>query len=320
MPSTEGAWAGALGDGDQTVASLTTFDLSSLGLVSSLPNTHSAVRPSLDFLELDFNDTSLLMSQTAAREAIAHAIDRRELLSQTFGSVDPALVVNQDHLAVASQAGYVVSSASGEYSTEDLAATDRLLGSIGYHKDPNGDYVDADGQQLMVRMAVESGGPWIQGVAARISAQLRTAGIAVVTTPVDGIGGMEAAVAADSYDMALVTRTASPFATATAAWYSDGLGPADTTGTQNWSRLNDPEVDQLFIEAAQALNPVAGGTIYTQIDDQLWDQMVALPLFQEPVLVANGVQIANVQYNASVDGILWNVAQWSRLKPRPANQ
>ena len=55
----------------------------------------------------------------------------------------------------------------------------------------------------------------------------------------------------------------------------------------------------MFIQAAQALNPVAGGTIYGQIDDQLWDQMVALPLFQEPALVANGVQIANVQYNPS---------------------
>ena len=64
---------------------------------------------------------------------------------------------------------------------------------------------------------------------------------------------------------------------------------------------------------------MTGGAIYAQIDDQLWDQMVALPLFGEPAFVANGVQMANVQYNPSVDGILWNVALWTTLKPGPAD-
>jgi hypothetical protein len=76
----------------------------------------------------------------------------------------------------------------------------------------------------------------------------------------------------------------------------------------------------LFLQASEALNPVTGGTIYGQIDDQLWDQMVALPLFGEPALEANGVQISNVQYNASIDGILWNAPLWSVLKPGPVNQ
>ena len=258
-----------------------------------------------------------MASRSPVREAIAHAINRTVLLQQTFGAMDPALVVSQDHLAAASQASYNPSSAAGEYTSLDPADTDRLLQSIGYHKDPAGDYIDADGTKLTVRMAVESGDPWITQVAAEIVAQLRDAGIAVVTSPVDGTAGMEAAAAANSYDMALVTRMASPYETTTAAWYSDGLGLVDSAGSQNWSHLSDPEVDQLFIQAAQALNPVSGGTIYGQIDDQLWDQMVALPLFQEPALVANGVQLANVQYNPSEDGILWNVALWSVLKPGP---
>ena len=46
--------------------------------------------------------------------------------------------------------------------------------------------------------------------------------------------------------------------------------------------------------------------------------MVALPLFGVPGFVANGVQISNVQYNPSIDGILWDVAVWTVLKPGPA--
>jgi peptide/nickel transport system substrate-binding protein len=313
----QAAWIQGLRDSNQTAAQPSRFDLDSLGLVSSLPNTQSVVKPSLDLLELDFNVNTPVTFRTVAREALAHAINRTELLQQTFGSIDPALVINQDHLAAASQSGYNQSSASGEYSAVDLAATDRLMKSIGYHKDSQGYYADGAGKRLMVRMAVESGDPWINQVAAEISAQLLRAGFGVVTVPVDGREGMEMASATNAYDMALVNRTASPFETATAAWYSDGLGPADSIGTQNWSHLDDPEVDQLFIQAAEALNPVDGAAIYAQIDDQLWDQMVALPLFQEPALVANGVQLANVQYNASGAGIMWNVALWTLLKPGP---
>ena len=76
-------------------------------------------------------------------------------------------------------------------------------------------------------------------------------------------------------------------------------------------------MDQLFNQASRALNPVVGGTIYDQIDDQLWDQMVALPLFETPGLLANGVQITGIAYNPSEDGILWNVDQWTLLEAGP---
>ena len=141
-----------------------------------------------------------------------------------------------------------------------------------------------------------------------------------MTVPVAGTAGLAAAAAANSYDMALVARVSSPFQTVTEAWYSDGQGPEGSNGSENWSKFDDPQVDQLFLQAAQALNPVTGSAIYAQIDDQLWDQMVALPLFGEPALLANGVQIAGADYNASADGILWNVALWTILRPGPSNR
>jgi peptide/nickel transport system substrate-binding protein len=312
LPAT---WAGTLAKGNEAATQPADFNLDSLNAVSSLPNTQSAVKPSLRLLDLEFNVTSPLMTRVAVREAVAHAIDRTDLLSRTFGSIEPDLVVNQDHLATPSQSSYSDSSAAGEYSVRDLTATDQLLRSTGYHPDGAGGYVDASGAPLTLRMAVETGDPWIQGVADQIVAQLRQVGITVVTFPVDSAPGMATAAATNSYDMALVTRLTSPFLTTTAAWYSDGQGTVGSEGTQDWSNFDDPEVDQLFASAAQDLNPVTGGTVYAQIDDQLWDQMVGLPLFVEPGLEANGVQLANVEYNPSVDGILWNVALWTTLKP-----
>jgi peptide/nickel transport system substrate-binding protein len=313
------SWIGALATSNQAVAQPSTFNLGSLDAVSSLPNTQSLIKPSLNLLQLEFNVTSPLTVQPAAREAIAHALDRTAMLNRVFGALDPALVVNQDHLAIASQGTYNASSAAGEYTTPNLATTDRLLRSVGYHQDPAGQYVDATGRPLTVRMAVEMGDPWIAEVGTIVSSQLAKVGITVVTVPVDGTTGMVAAADANSYDMALVTRVAGPYQTQTGAWFSQE-GPLSSAGTQDWSNFDDPAVDQLFLQASEALNPVTGAAIYSQIDDQLWDQMVALPLFGEPAFEANGVQMSNVLYNPSIDGILWNVALWAALEPGPTNQ
>lgn len=313
-------WMAAMGRSNYVAAQPSSFNLGTLNAVSSLPNSQSAVKPSLQMLSLEFNVTAPVTDRVAAREAIAHAIDRTALLAKTFGTIDPDLVVNQDHLAVSPQAAYNASTAAGDYGLSDLTATDRLLRSIGYHQNLGGQYVDQNGTLLTLRMAVESGDPWINQVAQEIGDQLRAVGISVTIVPVAGRPGMLAASATNSYDLALVTRTSSPFLTTTADWYSDGQGPVGSAGSQDWSKFDDPEVDQLFSQAAQALNPVTGSTIYAQIDDQLWDQMVALPLFGEPGLQANGVQLNNVVYNGSVDGILWNVPLWTTLKPGPSGQ
>jgi ABC-type transport system substrate-binding protein len=164
-------------------------------------------------------------------------------------------------------------------------------------------------------MAVETGDPWIQQVATEITTQLHDAGITVVTVPVDGPAGLTAAAANNSYEMALVSRVFSPYQSVSADWYSEDQGALGADDQQDWSNFDDPQVDQLFSEAEEALNPVTGESIYGQLDDQLWDQMISLPLFGEPAFQANGVQIGNVQFNASSDGILWNVPLWTTLKP-----
>ena len=175
--------------------------------------------------------------------------------------------------------------------------------------------MDVNGFPLTIHMAVETGDPWIAPVANNIVTELRDAGIDVVVSTVDGTSGLRTAAAANGYDMALPTRVTSPYQTQTATWFSTDSQLMAPNEQQDWSRFDDPEVDQLFVQAAQALNPVTGGAIYSQIDDQLWDQMVALPLFAEPGFLAEGAEIANVEYNSTEDGILWNVATWAILRP-----
>jgi peptide/nickel transport system substrate-binding protein len=316
----QSAWTGTLASGNEAVAQPTKFNLKGVGAVSSMPNTQSVLRPTLNLLDLEFNVKSTVMSRVATRQAIAHAVDRNGLLARTFGAVDPDLVVNQDHLATAMQSTYTPSSASGGYTASDLATSGQLLRSVGFHQDAADSWVNSDGAKLTIRMAVQGGDPWIRAVGSQISEQLHSAGISVITIPLSSTAAPDNATSAN-YDMALVTRVSSPFQSVTADWYSDGPAAGGSATSQDWSNFDDPQVDQDFNLASQALNPVTGGGIYAQIDDQLWDQMVGLPLFGEPAFVGNGVQIQNVLYNASTDGILWNLPLWTTLKPgRPNGQ
>ncbi len=312
------SWVGSLASSDTAVSQPGSFDLASLNSVSALANSQSSIHPSLDLLSLEFDVKSTIGSHVAARQAIAHAIDRSALVARVFGTVAPSLAVNDDHLALAWQSSYAASSAAGEYAQVDLDSTDQLLTTLGYTKGVDGLYADATGRPLTVRMAVEEGGPWIDATATALEAQLRVAGISVTAFSVAGTAGLAAAAATDSYDMALVTRVSGPFPSVTQAWYSDAT-PRHAADDQDWSRFDDPQVDQLFAQAEQELNPTTGAAVYSEIDDQLWDQMVALPLSGEPGLLANGVQIAAVSYNPSVDGILWNVNQWTRMQPAPVS-
>ncbi len=312
-------WIGTMARTGTTAAQVTSFDLGTLDAVTGLPDTQSTVKPALDFLSLEFDMRSPSTGRLAVRQALAHLVDRQTLLTGMFGALDANLVVSEDHLATPSLSDYNASSAAGDYATADPVTADQLLRSAGYHADSSGRYVDQSGKALTLRMAVATGDPWIGRVAGDLVAQLHAAGIEVEVDAVDGAAGMTAAAAAGSYDMALVTRVASPYETVTWPWYSDSGGPIGSAGTEDWSRLADPQVDRLFEQASRALNPVTGGAIYAQIDDQLWDQMVALPLFEEPVLEADGVRIANVQYDASAVGLLWNLSQWTLLEAGPPN-
>lgn len=310
------SWTGPLATTNTAASQPGAFDLAALSSVSALPNSQSSIHPSLALQSLEFDVHSTVGSRLAARQAIAHAVDRTALLSKLFGALDPSLAVNDSHLALAWQNSYAASTAAGDYDSPDPATTAKLLDTLGYDKSANGMFEDAAGRVLTVRMAVEEGDPWIDATAAALVAQLKAAGIAVTLLPVAGATGLTAAAATDAYDMALVTRRSGPFPSVTQGWYSD-VPARHSADDQDWSTFDDPQVDQLFVQAAQALNPVTGAAIYGQIDDQLWDQMVALPLFGEPGLVANGVQVANVAYNPSVDGVLWNSDQWTRMQAAP---
>lgn len=319
VATSDTSWASILAATNLNSLNPSSFTLHALNAISSLPNTQSSVHSDINFYSLEFNLNSALLTKASVREGIAHVVDRPSLLAATFGAVNPSLAVNDDHLAVSGEPNYTGSTAASDYDTPDLSTSDALLRLSGYHTRPDDTYVDAADHPLVLRMAVELGDPWIQGVANLLQSQFEADGIGIVQVPVQGPRGLAAANFAGAYDLALALRQGTPYMTQTAAWYSSKDTLQGSSQPQNWSNVDDPQINALFAHAATVLNPVTAELTYAQIDDELWDQMIALPLFGQPGFQANGVQLANASFNPSSDGTLWNAALWTRMVPGPTS-
>ncbi len=319
--STGAGWLATLRHGGLAAVSQEGFTLGDLNAVSSMASASSALNASATAYSLAFDTSQPVTSSLTVRQGLAHLVDRPAALAAVFGTVTPWLGVNGDHLAGRGAPGYVAAPEAAAYDAAHPTTASRLLASAGYARaSPTQPYVDAAGRPLSVRLAVEEGTPWIDQVAGAIVAQWRAAGVVVRVVPVAGQAGMAAAAVSHAYDVALVARTATPYPSLTAGWYTLGLGDPGVRGSTDWSRYDDPAVDQLYTQAATVLNPVKSAPIYAQIDSTLWQQMVELPLFDMPILTASDVSLGNVQANAWQAGILWNLADWTRLVPKTTSQ
>ena len=93
------------------------------------------------------------------------------------------------------------------------------------------------------------------------------------------------------------------------------LGPPGQDGSTDWSNFDKPQVDQLLTQASEQLNLPQLWPIYDQVDEILWQQAVAIPLFTEPAYLVHDERIEHVSTDTADAGILWQANQWTLLEP-----
>ena len=334
-PSQLARW---LAHGTVEVALPSGYDQRFLQSVSSQPGLISQVQPSTTLLQLELSTTSPDTASLDLRLAIAHAIDRQSLVNQVVGWTDSAIVPAASLLFTQTQQGYPghrppplqVSGQPGYTGTTvpktsptatpfppgaDLAATSRLLAASGLLRVGKGPWTLLTGTPLALRIAVDVGDPWASAAAPVLVRQLDAAGlpVSVVDAPSAQAAGLD--LAGGAADMALLPMHSSPYPSQAIAWYTPLLGPPGTGGSQDWSNFDDPTVDALLEKASGQLNPVDAFPLYAQVDAALWQQMVALPLFTQPVVLAWSGRTAGVSPNPDGPSLLWAVQNWAIRVP-----
>jgi peptide/nickel transport system substrate-binding protein len=326
-----------LGSGAIAVAEPSSFGQGFLAGLSSRPTLSTTVGLSSTFLQLEFSMTGPDTALTAVRQAIAHAIDRQALIDDTVGWADSSIVPATSHIWSQAQGQFpggntspnlpnaldagnqptttttttpTPNAASPFPSGATPADTDRLLSSAGYTLTPAGQWLTPEGTPLTLRLAADMGDGWAAETVDPLVKQLEHSGFTVRVLPEPTATTTGMALAGGLADLALLPMASTPYNSQTIAWYTTLLGLPGKNGSEDWSNFDSPALENLLTRAVRQLNPVTGAPYYQQADQLLWSEMVALPLFDEPSLLATSDSVSGVGPNTNGPGLLWYPVTW----------
>ena len=321
------------------VSAPTYFDPGFLEAVSSMPFVKSEVNISTTFLQLEFSTAGLVTADPLVRDGVAYAIDRQALDDRVVGWANINIAPSSSHLYSQQQTTYPVNPAplpantasttttTTQPTTNAITAQDfptvsdptqenKDLAAAGYLRNLSGAWVDAAGHPLTLRMVVDTGDGWAAESGGLLADQLERAGFAVTVSAEPDATTAGSDLSEGKADLALIPLHASPYPSRTSAWYTPQELPG-TTGAQDWSAYASPKVDSLFAEATRELDPVTAQPLYNEIDQQLWADMVALPLFAEPSALAWSDFTTGLAADAYAPGLLSTLLDWARLVSEP---
>lgn len=303
------ALALALRAGQVQVASPPGFDAAFEAEVSSWPTLMSRVQLGTTILQLVFNVRASPLDDASLRQGIAHMVDRAGLVSDVVQPLDPLVWEDNDHLFANGQSWYTDDAAGYESPDPQTGAKD--LASAGLTTDASGTWT-WHGTPLRLTFAWASDDPWSAAVGPALAAQLTAAGLDVDSMPVSSSSLFGSVLPGADFDLALVPIPAGAYPSQLAPAF--GSPPGQPKGAvSDWSGFEDPNVDDLFAQAAQELAALPDKKLYQQIDQDLWNAMPSLPLFAEPVITAWSASLTGVKSDPGGLGPLWSAGKWAEL-------
>lgn len=268
------------------------------------PGVKTGISFGLSFEHMDLNTRNVHLAKPQVRQAIAYALDRKDIVSKTVGQFDSRAKVLNNRFYVNNQPQYQDNS-GGKYEKPDIQKADQLLESAGYKKGADGIYASADGR-LSLGMSTTVNNPLRDQTVDLVAAQLKLAGIEIKKDlDPDIFKGKEKpkSLAAGGFDIALFAWVASPFVTSNNSIYRSVSGESQG---ENYTHGNDPVVDKDLDKMLGTSDAKVAAEAANAADKQLWTDMYTIPLYQKPTLLSYTSSYQNVQDNASRIGPLWN--------------
>lgn len=278
--------------------------LDSLTQVRALEGVTTEVNFGLAYEHLTLNTRQEFLALPAVRQALALALDRKQIVERTVGQVDDTATPLGSRLYVNSQPEY--DDNSGRYGTRDVAAARDLLEGAGFTVGADGFYAK-DGKRLSLRLSTTAGNALREEQGVLMQSQVKDAGIELRIDNSTPMVLQRERLPQGDFDIANFGWTSSPFPSG----FMDIFG---TDRAANYGNYANPAVDALFAKASAALDDGEKAALYNEIDRLLWDDMATIPLYQKPTLLAFRNTYANIGDNATVHGILWNAETWGLKK------
>ena len=302
--------------------------------------------------QLAFNLNDPVVGLLPVRQAIAEAIDRRQLLANTIGMVTGVIGAAANRLFASDIPGGQANDA--RYAAVDDVDAEAALVAEGYTYGANGLATTSAGKPLILHLVGPSNNALVAGMEAQIQSELLQIGVEVRISnePLSMLVGHS--LPSGQYQLAIAPFSASSFLSADQALYvpAYAISPAapavsSTTTTSNTVvlpinesntagtaasaaatslslvtrdvfGLNDPLLQPLFVQAASSLSPAAANDIYNEIDIQLWQDLPSLPLMQQPLTTVFSSSLYGFAAAESLPSFMFGAQTWNwTLNPPP---
>ncbi len=256
------------------------------------------VAPGSTWDDLVFNQTNPWLRDPKLRQAIMLAVNRPQMIAADIGAFAQGSPLG--NRVFMPQAPAYHDNSGGQYGTGNLTQAKTLLTGAGYSTASG--VLTKGGQTVTLRLA--SGTASLESAElTNVATALGSLGITTTTVPLPSAPPGPAPV---GYDVAIVSRSASPVLSGVASDYGD---PA-TVGTANYSGVDDPKVDQLLAQGATQSSGPARDQLFNKLDSTLWADADSLPLFQAPVVTAAVDRYVGIVGNPTADGVTYRMADW----------
>lgn len=236
--------------------------------------------PSSDIVMLYLNLTRYPFNLLPVRKAISAAIDRNQLYQIGESGFEP--VANPTGLLPQNKE-YVAPEYTDASFTYSPTTAMSLLESAGFHKGPDGIYVDKNGKKMAFNLNVVSGyTDWITDVQLMAS-ELKNAGIKVTINTIE-FDAYFNALQSGNYDMAMLWTNPgpTPYYIYDALLRSTNSAPIGQQAASNYERWMDPHTDALLNQYASSTDIAIQKQAIAGLEKVMVEQLPSIPLTNEP--------------------------------------
>jgi peptide/nickel transport system substrate-binding protein len=286
----------------------TTLNLSIVQNANQVPDTTQATVAGLEFEHFDFNQSDPYLAKLQVREAIAHGVNRSSIIARTVGQISKQIKPLGSRMLMPSQQGY-----SGTNYSYDPSQSSNLMKEAGFKKGSDGywqaNYGPQKGKDLTFTIQSTSGNAVRAQTEELFQANMKAIGIKINVQNYDASTFFGTNLPGGTYQIAEFAWFSTPFVSGNQSLY------CSYTNTQhcgeNWTHSANAHVDQLITTGISAPSQTKENSDFNEADAILWQNMVTLPLYQQPAYFAWTNSLKGVIPNASNDGITWNAENWT---------
>ena len=241
-----------------------------------------------NFRHITINGTSPVLSDVNVRQALAKAIDRQVIADALLGPLGGEAQKLDNHIFMANQEGY--QDNAGDLSEADVEAANAQLDEAGWTREGDGTRTK-DGQELIIRFVIPSGVASSQQESELVQGMLAQVGAEVEIQAVPSSDFFESYVNTGDYDFTVFSWLGTPFPISSGSSIYEQ--PQGEDIQQNYARIGSQEIDDLYAQVVQELDPEAARETANEIDALIWEEVHSLTLYQRPDLIAAKATLAN---------------------------